>query len=306
MRFGVLYGFCLGACLSAVQLALGWVSPPPEAEVVSEASAFVALPPKPSGARSEGDGEGVVYTEEGCRAYSGDVRDACFHALALQRSARDAVGGREACEQIAKEAFKWECVADVAELYWPSGRETSEAICPTIPTKKWRDQCWFNLALAASRVDFDYARRTCGEAGMWRDFCYHDINGEIAQIDPAEALAWCDREEGGLLRRKTCYHGLGKYLGRTDPGTARSICEQVPTHEPLYPENCHHGIGWAMAESRGSAAVADCVKSGDYSDSCVLGVSAHAKRLDPAEALALCSTVRREDLRGRCEAFAER
>ena len=306
MRFGALYGFCLGACLSGIQLALGWIDPPPAVEVVSETSAFVALPPKPDGAREAGDGEGVVYTEEGCLAYTGDVRDACFHALALQRAGKDAVGGQAACERIGEDPLRWECIADVAELYWPADRATSEAICPTIGKKKWRDQCWFNLALAASRIDYDYARRMCGEAGMWRDFCYHDVNGEIAQVEPAAALAWCDLEQGELLRRKTCYHGLGKYLGRTDPGAARGICEQVPTSNPLYPENCHHGIGWAMAETRGSAALEDCSKSGKYRDSCTLGVSAHAKRLDRGEALRICGEVSRDDLRQRCEAFANR
>ena len=304
--FWSIYAACLGACLLAVQVALARVDPPPAPPADEVAAALVARPPKPEGVRAPAEGEGPRYTEAACRAYGGDIRDACFGALALQRAERDPVGGLAACEAIEAPALRWECAGDVAGLHWSVDRGAAEAICEAIPRRKWRDQCWFNLALAASQVDPDYARSRCGRAGMWRDFCYHDVNGEIAQVDPVAALAWCDLEQGALLRRKTCYHGLGKYLGRSDPEAAWHICQQVPTREPLYRENCHHGIGWALAETRGASALADCARSGAYRDSCILGVSAYVKRLDPGEALALCEEVRGASLRERCEAFATR
>ncbi len=306
MRFWLIYAALLATSIAAVQVAAANLAPPPpppdEAPV-----AYIALPPKPEGSpKASGAGEGPLYTEAICEGYGGDFRDACFNALALQRAERDPAGALEACRAIAAEDTRLECTGDIAGLHWPVDRAVAEAICPEIPRKKWRDQCWFNVALAASASDFAYARGTCAKAGMWRDFCYHDVNGEIAQRDPDDALAWCDREQGELLRRKTCYHGLGKYLGRVDPPLARATCDKVPAHEPLYPENCHHGVGWAMAETRGAAALSACPLAGAYADSCVLGISAYAKRLDPAEALAICAGVQRADLRQRCEAFASR
>ena len=211
-----------------------------------------------------------------------------------------------ACRELGREALKWECHADVAELHSEVDRDAAEQLCPDIPRRKWRDQCYFGIAMAWSIEDYDYARATCGKSGMWEDFCRHDVNGEIAQVDPNAALAFCELEEGDLLKRKTCFHGLGKYIGRVDVEGAFGICERVPTHEPLYRENCVHGIGWAMAESDAAAALSRCQDAGDYRDSCLLGVSAHAKVFDPGEAVRICETVRRSDLRQRCVDFARR
>jgi hypothetical protein len=198
-------------------------------------------------------------------------------------------------------------VADVAELRSPIDRPGAEALCETIPPKKWHDQCIFGLAMANVRLESAYARAQCERAGMWRDFCRHDVNGEIAQFDPEDALAFCLQESGTALQNRGCFHGLGKYLGRTDPDLALAICARAPTHEPLYPQNCLHGVGWAVAETSQEAALTLCAKRGGaYADSCLLGVSANAKRFDAAEALRLCGDVRDAALREKCERFARR
>jgi hypothetical protein len=306
-RFAVLYLACLGFCVGSVlslQAGASYSAPPVERQAVAD---FIAIPPKPDGAKKEQTGEAPLYTWAGCEAREGDFRDACFKALAWQRAERDVDEALKACAMVNDLDQSMECVADVAELHTRSDRARAEAICPTIAKKKWKDQCWFGLGLAWSTEDFDYARGNCENAGMWRDFCRHDVNGEIAQVDPVNALEWCKQEEGPLLRRKTCFHGLGKYIGRTAPDVAISICEQVPASEPLYRENCVHGLGWAVAEKReNQASVAFCEGLSSHQDSCFLGLSAHAKRLDPEAALGLCQRVERSDLRARCEGFAGR
>jgi hypothetical protein len=114
-------------------------------------------------------------------------------------------------------------------------------------------------------------------------------------------------ESGTPLQNRGCFHGLGKYLGRTDPDFALAICARAPTHEPLYPQNCLHGLGWAVAETSQDAALTLCAKRGGaYADSCLMGVSANAKRFDPVEALRLCGGVKDEALREKCERFARR
>jgi len=311
LRFWSLYVACLAVCLGVVH-GLLWVMPPAQAAVELDlATDFVAVPPKPRGAEAPkpGDGDGSAYTEEACLALTGDFRDACFHFLALQRVARDLEGAQTACASIAGGSLRWECEADLGELYSRTDRARAEGLCGGIPPKKWRDQCVFGIAMQWSTDDPDFARGACDRAGMWRDFCRHDVNGEVAQVDPEAALAWCKSQllTGSLLQRKTCFHGLGKYLGRTDPPRALAICQEVPLDEPLYRENCFHGIGWAVAESDSEAALRLCRdRGGAWSDSCRLGVSAHAKRLDPERAYALCAGVSRSDLRARCEAFARR
>lgn len=307
-RFSVLYLACLGFCVGSVVglKASASFDPSPESAAQSVAD-FIAIPPKPEGAEKPQEGDAPLHTWAACAARQGDFRDACFKALAWQKAERDVEQALKACAQVQDPDQSMECVSDVAELHTRTDRDRAEAICPTIAKKKWKDQCWFGLGLAWSTQDFEYARGNCEKAGMWRDFCRHDVNGEIAQVDPANALAWCKEEEGTLLQRKTCFHGLGKYIGRTAPDEAISICDQVPESEPLYKENCVHGLGWAVAEKREShAAVSFCEGLASHSDSCFLGLSAHTKRLDPSAALILCGRVGREDLRARCEGFAER
>ena len=106
---------------------------------------------------------------------------------------------------------------------------------------KWRDQCVFGIALTYSVTDSPWAFRLCDQAGQWRDFCRHDVNGEIAVVNPTLALEHCQAEEGDLLTRKTCWHGIGKYIARVDIDKAFAACEQVPSG-PHHRENCIHGL----------------------------------------------------------------
>ena len=162
--------------------------------------------------------------------------------LARQSAMRDLVGGQEACLQIEKKDTMWECLSDIAEVYAPFDREASLSLCPTIKKKKWRDQCVFGIALALSTIDSPWAFRTCDRAGTWRDFCRHDVNGEIAVVNVDLALSHCHEEEGDILRRKTCWHGIGKYIARVDVDRAFDACAQVPLGpDNLYRENCIHG-----------------------------------------------------------------
>jgi len=307
LPFFSLYLACLGICLAAIEgLQMGWEKEPePPPQRIAE---VIAVPPKPEGARApeKGSGQGEAYTREGCMELSTDYRDACFSALAWQLAERDPEGALAACLGIESQDSRWECHSDVAEMHALQNAGVSESICLGIPRKRWHDQCWFGLGLAHAKVKFGQARAYCERAGMWRDFCRHDVNGEIAQVDGREALAWCNLEEGTLLQRKTCYHGLGKYLGRTDPEQARVLCDEVPEHEPLYVQNCHHGLGWALAEKQEENALVFCQGKSSQADSCLLGVSAHAKRLDPGRAYEICIGVESRILRDRCTAFARR
>jgi hypothetical protein len=278
-------------------------------ESVQEISDYIEVPPKPDGVDLEqaGEGESALYSWSDCLARDGDFRDACFRALAWQWAEGDPDGALDSCAMVQATEQRWECVSDVAELHAPVDRARAETICPAIPPRKWRDQCWFGIALAYSHLDFEYARATCENAGRWRDFCRHDVNGEISQVDPEESLRWCELEEGSLLQRKTCFHGLGKYIGRENPSLAVQYCERVPSHEPLYPENCFHGLGWAVAESNPlEESVGFCGALDGYADSCLLGVSANAKRVDAAVAYEVCAGVSNDNLRSRCEGFARR
>jgi hypothetical protein len=308
IRFSALYLACLGFCVGSILglKANARVAEPrvAKAQIIAD---FIAIPPKPEGVERPKEGDAPLHSWKGCEKREGDFRDACFKALAWQRAERDVEGALKACEQVKDQDQAFECIADVAELHTRTDRQRAEAICPSIPKKKWKDQCWFGIGLAWSIHDTEYARATCENAGMWRDFCRHDVNGEIAQVDALDALNWCNKEEGSPLQRKTCFHGLGKYLGRSQPEEAIAICEVVPSNNPLYAENCFHGLGWAVAEKQGDAeSIAFCSALRRNQDSCFLGLSAHAKRLSPVQSLALCERVEREDLRDRCEGFAKR
>ena len=197
----------------------------------------------------------------------------------------------------------------MAELYAPVDREASLAVCPEIPRKKWRDQCVFGIALALSTLDSDRAFRKCDDAGQWRDFCRHDVNGEIAQVNPDLALEHCHAEEGDLLTRKSCWHGIGKYIARVDVPLAFSTCERVPTGPPTpdgYRENCVHGLGWGAAEKAGRDFAAECDRAGDFKDSCLVGVAYNLRRFDVAAGMEVCSGVQDALLRGRCDEFVQR
>ena len=55
----------------------------------------------------------------------------------------------------------------------------------------------FGIALAYSTVDSPWAFRRCDDAGQWRDFCRHDVNGEIAVVNvELGACQLCQRRRG--------------------------------------------------------------------------------------------------------------
>ncbi len=303
-RFFWLHLFISALSIAAIEgLKHQWVKPPPppsESDVQ-----VIAIPPKPEGVNeAQPDGIGNRYTEQKCENIKPEYRDICYHQLARQSAKSDLKGARVSCEKIQKKETVWECMADIAELYAPFDRAASLALCPAIKKKKWRDQCVFGIALALSTIDPPWAFRTCDKAGKWRDFCRHDVNGEIAVIDTALALAHCAAEEGDLLRRKTCWHGIGKYIARVDVDRAFSACEQVPLGpDRLYKENCYHGLGWGASEKAGASFANTCARSGEQSDSCLLGVAYNLRRFDPQEGLGLCERVVREDLRTQCRTF---
>ncbi len=308
MKFSALYAATLSVCLGGVEVLKRGL-PEPEPELSEQPIAeLIAVPPKPEGARPTAteDGAGTRYTDEQCRAHEGDYREACFHALALQRAERDPEGALQACSELA-EPLHSECMADVAELHARVDLDWSQQTCTTIQPKKWRDQCWFGLALAWSVHDFELSRSLCDEAGQWQNFCRHDVNGEIAQVDPENALAWCVDTPMTEFQRKGCYHGLGKYLGRTEPQTGLETCLAVPRLQDIHPQQCFHGWGWALAESDPDQALARCERDAQsWRDSCVLGISANMKRFDVERAQALCEQVHSQDLREKCSRFLAR
>ena len=308
-RFYLLYLCTSFWCIGVIEaLKIGFPLTPEE-DSVPEVS-IIALPPKPDGSQaniSSGDGAGVHYTQEKCLNMREDYRDLCFHQLARQSATRDLVGAQETCMQIQEEDTMWECLSDIAEVYAPFDREASLALCPSIQKKKWRDQCVFGIALALSTIDSPWAFRTCDKAGKWRDFCRHDVNGEIAVVDVDLALEHCHAEEGDLLRRKTCWHGIGKYIARVDVDAAFQACARVPLGpKNLYRENCIHGLGWGASEKQGSDFASSCHRAGAQKDSCLLGVAYNLRRFDPQEGIRLCDRVVREDLKAQCVRFLTR
>jgi hypothetical protein len=309
LRFALLYLLCLGLSVGAVEaLQLGWEAPPPPLPP-AQIDEVVAVPPRPEGVRKvvgEGDAE-EPYTEAGCVRLEGQFRDICFHQLARQQAPTDLDGALGSCGKLAADAARHECMADAAELHAPTDRARSLAVCPTIPRKKWRDQCVFGIALALSAIDPPTAFRTCDDAGQWRQFCRHDVNGEISVFDLELALAHCAAEEGDPLQRKTCWHGIGKYIARVDVDRAFAACERVPDGPGgLYRENCFHGLGWGASEGAGLGFAASCGRAGAQRDSCLLGVAYNHVRFDRAAAEAICAEVARADLRGQCERFVQR
>lgn len=305
LPFSLLYAVVLAVCIGAVELVRAtWELEPPPPPPQEVESVVIAVPPRPEGQRevqgAAGD-EAYRYTEQGCLKLDGDLRDICFQQLAAQRAVTDLKGGLEACTNIDDVDRNGECMASAAEVHAPADREAALAVCPTIPKGKWEDQCVFGIALALSTIDSPFAFRLCDEAGRWLDFCRHDVNGEIAQVNPQLAYDHCAAEEGDLLRRKSCWHGIGKYMGRVDMPAAWEWCGKVPRGpDDLYLENCIHGLGWAGAERVGREFVPECDKAGDKKDSCLLGIAYNLKRFDPVAGVELCETVKRADLKEKC------
>lgn len=251
-NFWRIYALCLTTMVLLIQL-MHWQFPAATETVISQVQRVISVPPKPKGVQdvAAGDGDEVIYTEAGCLKQPAQFQDICFHQLARQKALTDLVGANEMCQRVGSEEMVWECLADIAELYSTVDRDASLALCPSIAKKKWRDQCVFGIALAWSTTDSPWAFRRCDQAGQWRDFCRHDVNGEIAVVDVTLALANCAKEEGDLLTRKTCWHGIGKYLARVDVDAAFAACEQVPAGpNNLYRENCIHGLGWGLPRQR--------------------------------------------------------
>ena len=299
---------CVGA-VSGARAARGAVVAPPPQRVDEVA---IAVPPKPeregsSPSPEEGAGERVRYDEQACLNYDADFRDVCFQALARQRALRDLEGALDACAEVVRSRLRLECLADVAELHVPTSLDAARSVCPQIPKKKWKHQCYFGIAMALVHLDPSAALATCDDAGMWRDFCRHDVLGEVSVDDVDFVLDVCAREEGDLLTRKTCWHGIGKYIGRQDLDAAIRACGRVPLGpDDLYRENCLHGVGWAAGERMGAAGSAACDRAGAQKDSCLLGVAFQLKRLDPSAAVGICQGVQRGDLRSHCLAFLQR
>ena len=302
LSFSALYFACLAVCLGSLQAVRQWI-PVAVAEVVAQPveRVAVAVPPKPEGVRPVQGAGGERVSEAQCLSHSGQLRDVCYHHLARQRASTDLQGAVDACGWVDKKRTQQECMADIAELHAPTDRAAALAVCPTIPRKKWRDQCVFGIALAVVPTDPAGAFSLCDQAGMWRDFCRHDVNGEIAVVDLAQALAHCAAEQGGPLTRKSCWHGIGKYIARVDVGRAFAACQQVPSG--LYRENCVHGLGWGAAEKGGIGFSMRCDQAGTEADSCRLGVAYNHRRFDQVASAAICEEVRRPDLRQQCQAF---
>lgn len=304
--FALLYLLCLALCVGAVYGARAAQASMPEVEAVVELDQVaVAIPPKPEGAADAGagdpDAEGTRYDEASCNRYQGDFRDVCYHALARQRAPRDLGGGLLACDEVKRRRLRQECQADVAELHVPTDLEAARGVCPSIPTRKWRDQCYFGIAMALVNIDAREALSACDDAGIWRDFCRHDVLGEVSVFDLEMVLETCAKEEGDLLTRKTCWHGIGKYIGRVDLPRAFAACERVPLGpDKLYRENCVHGVGWAAGERLGDAGLSECRAAGPMEDSCRLGVAFQIMRSQPDMAVDICHSVSRGDLREHC------
>lgn len=270
--------------------------------------AVMALPPKPTGserpASEDGTGEGqALLTLEGCLGMATDVQDVCLQQLARQKAARDPDGALQVCERIRDEELRWECHADVAENVAPVDRTVAERICEGITPQKWRGQCNFGIGLALAETDWAYALARCDHAEAFRDFCRHDVVGEVALVNVEPAIAFCAREEGDELTRKTCWHGIGKYLARRDFKEAEAACRRATQQ---WQGTCFHAIGWGASERDPDGALANCNTLPDFSDKCRQGVAYQLKRFDPERGIALCEGMRSDSVRSDCLAFLKR
>ncbi len=309
--FSVLVALCL-AVLFGARFALARLVEEVAAATQPEMSAEpgMALPPKPSGMEAlpeqlgagEGDGLGLL-TREGCLARSESLLDVCFHALARQGAARDPQGSLAICAEVKDAELGLECRSDVAEATAPVDREIAETICKGIDSLKWRGQCHFGIGLAMAEIDPPYALGRCEQAEVFRDFCRHDVVGEVALVDLEPAVAFCAQEQGDILTRKTCWHGIGKYIARRDANEAALACMRST---PEWIGNCYHGLGWGAAERDPDATLAFCERQGQYRDNCQQGVAHQLKRADPTRAVSLCENISNAAIRARCLTFVTR
>jgi hypothetical protein len=185
----------------------------------------------------------------------------------------------------------------------PIDRDAAAAICVAIPVMKWRGQCHFGMGLALAEIDPAYALGRCEHAEAFRDFCRHDVVGEVALESLAPAVAFCAKEEGDPLTRKTCWHGIGKYLARRDFAEAVAACGQATEASR---GNCFHGLGWGAAERDPDATLAACAGLPAYADNCRQGVAHELKRADPTRGIAICESIQTTSVRDRCLTFLKR
>ncbi len=302
----------LGLRWAAEPLAAGLAHLATRVEDASANERAIALPPKPEGlvppsptgpGSEGGSGAATLLTREACMARPQSLHDVCLQALARQGGAADPAGSAARCAEVRDPELREECLADVAEAAAPNDRAASERICAGVTARKWRGQCQFGIGLALAETDPTYALGRCEHAEAFRDFCRHDVVGEVALADLAPAVAFCAQEEGDALTRKTCWHGIGKYLARRDAREAAAACGKATE---AWRGNCFHGVGWGAAERDPDAALAACASFVPHAENCRQGVAHQLKRFDAPRALALCESLTDTRLRARCLAFVKR
>ena len=307
--FVLLYLACLLGMLG-LRFGLEGVMVQVQAATATEAlrpDAVMAMPPKPQGAQDlpeamgQGEGGSALLTRARCDSTEPGLKDICYHQLARQGAERDPQASLKICALVADHETLLECISDIAELRAIVDRDGSVAICKTLTDSvKWRGQCNFGIGLALAETDPTFALARCEDAEVFRDFCRHDVVGEVALVDLAPAVAVCAREEGDTLTRKTCWHGIGKYLARRDFQEASAACQQATLS---WRGNCYHGVGWGASERDPDGTLAQCDALGIYRDNCQQGVAHQLKRADPERAIALCEAIQTDEIRTRCLAF---
>lgn len=305
--FSLLTLVCFAALLAARFGLAALVHDAIAAAVAPPAEAGMVLPPKPDGATSPkaaGNGEGdALLTTTACLGMPDNIRDNCWQALARQGGAVDPQGSLAICARVADAELALECRADIAETIAPVDRAAGEAICAGIESLKWRGQCAFGMGLALAETDPAYATSRCEHAEAFKLFCRHDVNGEVSRVNLDAAVAFCAKEEGDELQRKTCWHGIGKYIARRDLQEAADACARAT---PQWRGTCMHGAGWGAAERSPDDALVGCTNQGAFADNCRQGVAHELKRGDPERAVALCQSIATESVRARCLAFVTR
>ncbi|MDP2315135.1 MAG: hypothetical protein Q8P41_19705 [Pseudomonadota bacterium] len=309
LPFTLLVFSCLVLLLGA-RFGLEFFVGPADAAVEAGGTpdAVMALPPKPEGAErppaEDGTGSGsALLTLEACQAMAVDVRDVCLQALARQSAERDPEGALQVCTRIVDVELRLECEADVAEAIAPIDRAVGERICDAIASVKWRGQCHFGMGLATAEIDPAYALGRCEHAEAFKDFCKHDVVGEVALETLEPAIAFCAKEDGDEITRRTCWHGIGKYLARRDFAEAAAACVRASESGRGI---CFHGIGWGAAERDADATLAACSALPEYADNCRQGVAHQLKRFDPTRGIAICESLATASIRDRCLAFLKR